>query len=211
VVDAAAKPTPECCDWASKRLGVILDSYTVYLDLWVVGLDGRVLANGRPRQYSVASRDVSAKDWFRRALQTASGADFVACDIERCSEFGGSPVATYATAIRAGGEVNGRPTGVLGIFFDWEKQSQAVVDSVRLADDEKGTTDCMLLSSDWRIIASTARDDFQKSFPLHTDGKKMGSYVDSSGDLIGFALTPGYETYAGLGWYGAIVQRRSAG
>jgi hypothetical protein len=26
--------------------------------------------------------------------------------------------------------------------------------------------------------------------------------------VVGFARTPGYETYEGLGWYGAIVQRR---
>jgi hypothetical protein len=24
--------------------------------------------------------------------------------------------------------------------------------------------------------------------------------------MVGFSLTPGYETYAGLGWYGVIVQ-----
>ena len=30
---------------ASQRLGVILDSYTVYLDLWVVDADGRVVTH----------------------------------------------------------------------------------------------------------------------------------------------------------------------
>ncbi len=24
--------------------------------------------------------------------------------------------------------------------------------------------------------------------------------------MVGFALTPGYETYKGLGWYGVILQ-----
>ena len=28
----------------------------------------------------------------------------------------------------------------------------------------------------------------------------------SDGRTAAFHLTPGYETYAGLGWYGAIVQ-----
>ena len=37
----------------------------------------------------------------------------------------------------------------------------------------------------------------------------MGSYAD--GDrTIGYALTPGYETYAGLGWYGCLVQTAEA-
>jgi hypothetical protein len=35
----------------------------------------------------------------------------------------------------------------------------------------------------------------------------MGSYVDPTGTVIGYALTPGYETYRGMGWYGVIVQR----
>jgi hypothetical protein len=27
----------------------------------------------------------------------------------------------------------------------------------------------------------------------------------------GFVLTPGYETYEGLGWYGVLVQERQKG
>lgn len=33
----------------------------------------------------------------------------------------------------------------------------------------------------------------------------MGSYA-AQGVTVGYALTPGYETYEGLGWYGCIVQ-----
>src|SRR5579871_4873914 len=48
VVDCAAAPTSTSVDYASKRLGVILTSYTVYLDLWLCDLQGRIIANGRP-------------------------------------------------------------------------------------------------------------------------------------------------------------------
>lgn len=37
-----------------------------------------------------------------------------------------------------------------------------------------------------------------------------GSYAEDGGDLVGYALTPGYETYRGLGWYGVIVQKPSS-
>jgi hypothetical protein len=30
--------------------------------------------------------------------------------------------------------------------------------------------------------------------------------TDAAGRLIAFHLTPGYETYRGLGWYGVIEQ-----
>lgn len=209
VVECAADPAPNRCAWAAKRLGVILDSYTVYLDLWIAGADGKVLANGRPQKYPVRDLDVSGEEWFRKGLQTASGADFVACDITPSPSLGGVPVAAYSTAIRHGGEGNGKPAGVLGIFFDWGQQSQAVVNSVRLTPEERATTTCMLLSAAHTVIASTRPDTHEPhTFPLKTQGQKIGSYVDSAGNLIGFALTPGYETYAGLGWYGAIVQHR---
>jgi hypothetical protein len=35
----------------------------------------------------------------------------------------------------------------------------------------------------------------------------MGSYADGE-VTVGYALTPGYETYTGLGWYGCLVQRQ---
>jgi hypothetical protein len=37
----------------------------------------------------------------------------------------------------------------------------------------------------------------------------MGCYTDK-GQTIGYALTPGYETYAGLGWYGCVQQLAEA-
>jgi len=42
---------------------------------------------------------------------------------------------------------------------------------------------------------------------LRTGGEASGSYAD--GDVtVGFARTPGYETYDGLGWYGVLLQQR---
>lgn len=37
----------------------------------------------------------------------------------------------------------------------------------------------------------------------------MSSYTNKNGQLIGFALTPGYETYKGLGWYGVLIQQNN--
>ncbi len=40
---------------------------------------------------------------------------------------------------------------------------------------------------------------------LKLDGRSSGFYQDTSGTMIAFHATPGYETYKGLGWYGVIV------
>ena len=207
MVACAAQKTEEARKFASSRLGVILDSYTVYLDLWVAGADGQVLANGRPRKYAVGTLNVSGEKWFRQGLETRDGSEFVACDIERSAPLGNAAVATYSTAIREGGRTDGKVIGVLGIFFDWEKQSQGVVDSVRLTDEERRSTRAFIVDAGGRVIASTGTTTPGETYRLETKGQAIGSYVDGEKNLIGFALTPGYETYKGLGWYGVLLQK----
>jgi hypothetical protein len=197
---------------ATQRLGVILDSYTVYLDLWIADASGRVVANGRPGRYPHAvGTNVAGEEWFRNAMATRSGGDFAVTDITRCGALGNSLVATYAAAVREGGEANGRPIGALGIFFDWQSQADSVVRGVRLNDDERAETRCVLLDQNFRVIAaSDGQGVLSETVPLKQDLGKAGSYADETGRIVGFALTPGYETYRGLGWYGAIIQQPPA-
>jgi len=51
-------------------------------------------------------------------VATRSGADFAVADIAANRALDNRLVATYAAAVRAGGEVNGKPIGVLGIFLN---------------------------------------------------------------------------------------------
>jgi hypothetical protein len=207
VVACAGDATPEACRHASQRLGVILDAYTVYLDLWICDPRGRVLATGRPDRYPGA-RTLSVADmpWFQDALATRTGDDFVACDVERVRALNDAPVATYATAIREGGQSRGRVLGVLGVHFDWKPQAQAVVDGIRLTPEERARSRVMLLNAKGRVLAaSDGQGVLSETFPLDTSAGVMGSYAE--GDVtVGYALTPGYETYRGLGWYGCLVQ-----
>jgi hypothetical protein len=210
VVECLSQGTPEAAAYAGKRLGVILDSYTVYLDLWIADAQGRVVANGRPGRYNRAvGTDVSREAWFRDALSTRDGSEFSVADMSVNHALGDAQVVPYATAIRRDGANDGEVLGVLGIFFDWEAQAQTVVNGVRLADHERQGTRCVLLDQNHRIIAaSDGKGVLQETIPLQTVGRgKMGSYLDDKGCVIGYALTPGYETYRGLGWYGAIIQQ----
>lgn len=208
VVDALADASPERLAFAEKRLGVILGAYTVYLDLWLCDTTGKVVAHGRPDRYpGLRGLDVSAEAWFSQAMATASGDDYAVTDANTCAALGNSPVATYATAVREGGEIQGRVQGVLGIHFDWGPQAEAVVKGVRLTEAEKAHSRVLLLDARGRVIAaSDGRGIFTETFPLETQGRHTGSYTDSQGTTIAFHLTPGYETYRGLGWYGCIAQ-----
>ena len=203
VVDAVQSDAPEVRAHASHRLATILRSYTVYLDLWIADHNGVVVANGRPQRYgNVVGANVANTDWFQRGLATADGDAFVVCDIERNRQLGDAQVATYATAIRSNGEARGAPTGVLGIFFDWEPQATTIVQDVPLGEDERRSTRVLLLNAEHRVIA--ASDGFREGevYPLRAADR--AGWYEQGDRLVSYALTPGYETYAGLGWYGCI-------
>ncbi len=72
VVGCVARPEQAVRDHASRRLGVILDSYTVYLDLWIADSKGNVLASGRPNEYqrSVRGMNVAAENCSSAARST---------------------------------------------------------------------------------------------------------------------------------------------
>jgi hypothetical protein len=192
---------PGTADHAATLLGIILDAYTVYLDIWVCDRAGRVLANGRPDRWpGVVGGSVAGTAWFRQAA--AGPADGYAIgSIGAIAGLGGAVALFYAAPIVADGET----VGVIGIAFDWAKQSRAVVDSVRLAPDERGRTRAFLLDAEHRVIAaSAAADPVPDRIPL-PEGHDHGHAADNGG-ILAWARTPGFETYRGLGWYGALVK-----
>jgi hypothetical protein len=206
-VEAASDPSPARCQHAARRLGVILNAYTVYLDLWLCNLDGRVIANGRPDIYAVAGKNVAAEPWFQHARSLTTGDDFTAGDIRPEPLLKGAHVATYATGVREGGDANGQLLGVLGVHFDWQPQAMAIMQGLRLSDSERETTRALLVDSTGRVIAaSDGHGILSEHIQMRTDGRPSGSYHDAAGRLVAFHRTPGYETYQGLGWYGVIVQ-----
>jgi hypothetical protein len=212
VVEAAAKPHDETlCAFASKRLGVILAAYTVYLDLWIADTSGRVIANGMPERYpNVVGLDVAKEPWFRTALGTGSGEEYAVDDIATVPALGEAPAATYAAAIREGGEMDGKVLGVLGIHFDWGPQAAAIVEGLPLAPDERARTRALLVAADHRVIAASDGEGLlTETFALETGGRPRGYYERQDGAIVGFAKTPGYETYEGLGWYGVTVMERA--
>lgn len=208
VIAAVRAPDPMARAYASRRLGVILGAYTVYLDIWICDTEGRVVANGRPDKYpNVVGHSVASERWFLDAIATSSSEKFSVADVARCAALGGASVATYAAAIRPDGEPHGRPLGVMGVHFDWGPQADAVLRGVRLNPEERTRTRVLLLDAQGRVLAaSDGQGLLTERIPLETGGRTSGSFIDPQGRFLAFHRTPGYETYEGLGWYGALVQ-----
>lgn len=208
VVECATDSDPAKAAYASERLGVILGAYTVYLDLWLCAPDGTILANGRPDKFDVRGRSVAGAAWFRDALALKSGDEYVAGDVERQPLLDGAQVATYCASVRAKGQSRGKPLGILAIHFDWESQARAIVQGVRVDDDAARV---LLVDANFRVIASSDGVGLlTERLPLNVGKRSSGYYQDKSGAMVAFHVTPGYETYKGLGWYGVIVRAAQA-
>lgn len=206
VVACADAPSSSTASMASSRLGVILSAYTVYLDLWIIGLDGTILSNGRPERYPVTGRSVQKEAWFAEATRLRSGAEFCVADVSTVPLLAGSQAATYCATIREGGIENGRPIGVLAIHFDWEPQARTIVTGVRLSKNERERTRVMILDANHRVIAaSDGKGLLNERFPIAA-ASEFGSHKNGSGHIVAYHRTPGYETYKGLGWMGVLVQ-----
>jgi hypothetical protein len=208
VIAAIAQGGAAACGHVTERLGVILRAYTVYLDLWLCDSAGRVVAHGRPERFSrVVGTDVSRQSWFRRALATQSGDEFVAGDIAICDMLEGLPVATYAAGVRTRGTAGGPADGVLAIHFDWQPQAAAVVGGVRLTPGEAARTRVLLTDAAGLILAASDKAGILRdTITLAHQGQIAGAYRNDAGQTIAFHRTPGYETYQGLGWYGVLIQ-----
>src|SRR5882757_3303671 len=143
-----------------------------------------------------------------RALSLQSGEEYAVGDISICRDLNGAEVATYSASIRAMGESNGAPVGVLAIHFDWAPQARTIVHGVRIEPEDRDCTTVMLVDARHRIIASsTDGDRLGTSYPIEANGRTH-VYYSKSGITVAFHATPGYETYRGLGWYGVIMRRR---
>ena len=211
---ALADPSPENKKTASHRLSQILDSYTVYFDLVVVNADGSVVANGRPRLYSSADKQVRNLPWFRSALALSSQDEFAFQTAHQSELVKNETVLAYSCPIVS---PDGPVTGVLGILFRWlELGTVAVkhaVSSIERTGMAEGDIEAALVTPDAEIIASTNEDSVGSSLDQSTmlmiQGHDMRhGFVETSDGryLVGAAQAPGYEGYS-TGWYGLVRQK----
>jgi hypothetical protein len=202
-------PDPGNSAHAAQRLGIINRFYSVYMNLVLADTRGNVVAVSNPGKYRMgAGTDISALSWYRKALATKAGDEYIAEDIYDDELHNNMPVAVYATTVRRDGELNGQPVGVLGVFFDWKEQSRVIVkEEPSLTPEEWKYSRVLLLDRAQRIIAASDGNDLYSHFSLNTAGNTKGHFRDNGGDLVAYARTLGYQEFDGLGWHGVIVQR----
>jgi hypothetical protein len=196
-------------DHAVERLSLINRYYSVYLNLVLIRSDGKILACSQAAKFPrVTGANIAKLPWFQKAMATTSGDQYVVDDIFRASLHDNRLVAVYAAAVREGGKINGKVIGVLGVVFDWEDQSKAIVlKEPSLSENEWKRSRVLLVDHDLRVIAASDNKGVLMPFALEHKGQHKGHYFNDDNEVIAFAKTIGYQEYDGLGWYGVIVQK----
>lgn len=211
LVRALETGSPSDAQYASKRMGTILDSYTVYFDLVLSDLGGKVIANGRPGQFHSQGSSFHDQHWFQQALKTVSGAEFGFQGMHPSPLAGGQRILVYSAAVRQGGEEQGAPLGVLGVIFRWDALGQTIVEHAAIPIDEVSRTSVMILDADGRVLAGAGKD-CHAELPLaqwlaSNSSPRFHLLTDIGGKphIVALARSQGYETYA-TGWISLVIQ-----
>jgi hypothetical protein len=187
---------------AVKRLGLINRYYSVYLNLVLVGIDGKILACSHPEKFPrIIGAAATRASWFQKAMATTNGDQYVVDDICHDPLHGDKLVAVYAAAVRKEGKANGKIIGVLGVVFDWEEQSRTIVQK------EPAISEASWKRTRVMLIAASDHQGVLAPFTLQHTGRQRGHYVNDKLEVIAYAKSLGYQEYDGLGWYAVIVQR----
>jgi hypothetical protein len=212
LVDALAKRTPEACEYASQRMGVILNSYTVYYDLVLADAMGNIVANGRPNQFGSQGSNHAGEEWFRSAMATRNGEAFGFQSVHASSLVGGRRVLVYSAGVRSNGDVNGALLGVLGIVFNWDSLAQTLMENTPLLPEEQERSRVCIVDEFGGVLADSAGRQLQErlAFPEQAELLRTGKEfrdvtINGKKHCVAHAQSQGFETYR-TGWHSLIMQ-----
>jgi 23S rRNA pseudoU1915 N3-methylase RlmH len=200
--------------YASDRMGIILDAYTVYYDLVLCDLKGTIVANGRPGRYRSVGTNVASAPWFQQAMQTRSGNEYGFQFAHDSHLVNGEPSLIYSCTVRENGDAGAPVLGVLAVIFNWSNLALPILRNVPLTPEEKAKTERYIVDSSGQILASQDTCEHLgklqlAEFSIVTSEEKGYLLRPYQGNpcIIGHALAPGFETYS-TGWYALLIQRQ---
>jgi Methyl-accepting chemotaxis protein (MCP) signalling domain len=217
LVDALTNRSRDTAQYASERLSTILDSYTVYWDIVLCDIKGKVIANGRPNRYRSTDRDVARAPWYSKAMATKDGTAFAFESAHKSPLINDETTLIYSAAVRKGGKVDAPAIGALGVLFNWDKFAQSIVKNTPLAANERDTTRVLIADDQGRILADSFGRQLVETIPIswlecvesEAKGFKTES-IDGKPHCIGYANAPGFENYT-TGWNSLVIQPISRG
>ena len=219
-----AKAIKEAVDLACTRLEDIRNSYTLYRDLVITDTNGIIIANSNAeRRSQVIGMDVSDEEWFQKALETKDGSEYFVQDVSK-SKMEDMDALIYSTALRANGDEQGNVIGAMGVLFDFQGESQIILNDYLPKDSEEQTLEGwfsfftnkdgkVICSSDESFVPSGQMADLPRN---HRNLDHAGDVIVSTGSVCGNRSlivshkSEGFDEYKGLGWTSHLVLPESA-
>ena len=217
--NALENPTPDLLNTAAKRLSIINASYTMYRDLVIADLSGKIVASSKSENRDRLNRsNVSDQYWYRQGTQSNSSSNYYVQDAAKNNLENEDISLIYSSGILEKGQRTGKSLGALGIFFDWEAIAVPILlgSLPRINGEVVSGVAAFYVNKNNFIIASTDNENFPKGqkVELPTGKHSLTPGASSSGIfqlkdtryIIGSSRTKGYREYQGLGWSAHVVR-----
>lgn len=188
---------------SNELLKKLVDIYEVYLDLYVLDLEGTIVSAGVHRE--LIGQTMKDKIWFKEAK--AANAISVS-DLYLSSVASESHTVAYTCPVRSD---DGQMLGYFSTRFNWHFIYD-IIDSARIGKNGN----IFIINKDGFVIASRDRKGILsnnlkhlKAAQLAMNGETYG-YIfekDTSGTKIyGYAHTRGYNAYQGKNWSALVSE-----
>lgn len=215
------EPSPKKFETACRRLKVINDSYTMYTNLVLADLSGKIVASSKAEvRNELKVINVSNQSWFQQALKTSQSSQFTVQDVcnsnlEKHKEMS----LIYSGGVRKNGSREGEPIGILGVLFDWDTEAGTILENCLPSDKHGDNIDgsaAFYTNSDSIIIETTDKETFpvghkiemSKKFTEIGKGECVSGFFNykERSYIIGSSRTKGYREYEGLKWCAHVVR-----
>lgn len=203
VVNCLCTPDSDTVSQACDFLKNLVDIYEVYIDLFVIDTEGKIIASGVRKE--LMGIDVNGKGWFQEAKKTNT----ISVSDMYLSSFDNLYTIAYTCPIRD------REDKIIGYFstrFNWDFIYD-IINSARIG--EKG--DIWIINKEGFVIACRNRKGILSENMKHLQAAKNAingeiyGYIlenDHYGNskIYGYAHTRGYNAYQGKNWSAVICE-----
>lgn len=197
--DCLLNPSAQNKQTAHAFMKNIYEIYEVYFDLFVVDLNGNIIAAAHD-QKQVGS-NMADREWFKETVKNNS---VYVTDMYYSPVVSGYTMG-YSCPVR---DEIGEVIGVFTTRFNWE-YIYDIIDRIKIDESSQ----IYVINSDGCVIASKDRTDVLKTKLSHLNavqkvqtGLETRGYTIEQNKIYAYCLTEGYNAYKGKGWSAIVVE-----
>lgn len=187
---------------AVDRMRLLVRTCPYYLNTFVADADGAPILSADPNSHIFRYNLKNAKQ-FGQAIRSGSPGQWFCDEVWENPDAGGKIMLVYATGIWAPSA--DRPSGVLYLEFDWDRQIGALLaDHCLFVDGGRGRTVISVVDRADRLVSTSGSERFGTKVGLPT--AQLRGRISESDRVTAFATAAAYQGFDGLGLRCVITQ-----